>query len=226
MNDTIRRKSATSSSVSWRPSVIPEPAPLSRKMSAIAATRLRWRTSAWRERVTMSRRGRHPSTSSADDVGDTHALLWRTRTPGSPARQYTRPSLLTSMSILGAILTCRRCSCGAVYSGSLEVSGIGECSECHHPLIGDHILTRDGVADPAKQFRRAPATLSVPSIGFSDVLPILRKSCAEVRFGRVIWGWIELGAKVARSRKPSVPRGFGWISLVAGAGFEPATFGL
>jgi hypothetical protein len=58
-------------------------------------------------------------------------------------------------SVISAAISCRRCRCHAIYSGPLEVKGVGECDECGHRLVGDHALMVDGVIDPTTQFRRA-----------------------------------------------------------------------
>jgi hypothetical protein len=61
-------------------------------------------------------------------------------------------------SVISAVIACRQCRCRAIYSGPLDVNGVGECDECGHRLVGDHPLTVNGVVDPTAQFRRAAIT--------------------------------------------------------------------
>jgi len=40
-----------------------------------------------------------------------------------------------------------------MYSSPLNVKRTPECAECRHPLVGDHTVQMNGVADPEMQFR-------------------------------------------------------------------------
>lgn len=66
-------------------------------------------------------------------------------------------------NVVSVAISCRRCRCRGMYSGPLDVKRTTECAECRHPLVGDHTVTMNGAADPAKQFQaidNGPATRS------------------------------------------------------------------
>jgi hypothetical protein len=52
-------------------------------------------------------------------------------------------------SLQAAGLRCERCDCNAMYTGPVNVGAEAKCTECNHPLVGDHRIAVYGtMADP------------------------------------------------------------------------------